>query len=128
MANDNTSPKSKQDGFIWLAVVVLFMAGIFVSDYVTHQPMAFRIVGWIILLAMSAGLAYCTSQGKDFLVFAKDARMELRKVVWPTQQETVRTALLVMAIVIFIGVILWGVDSFFLWFVGILTGHGVLHS
>jgi preprotein translocase subunit SecE len=41
----------------------------------------------------------------------KEARIEVRKVVWPTHQETTQTSLLVLALVLIAALILWGLDS-----------------
>ena len=49
---------------------------------------------------------------------------ELRKVVWPSRQETVQTSLMVFLLVIILGLILWGLDAFLLWAVRWLTGQG----
>ena len=49
-------------------------------------------------------------------------KQELKKVVWPTKQETTQTALGVIAIVVIIGLILWLIDMFFGWSIGTLYG------
>jgi preprotein translocase subunit SecE len=45
----------------------------------------------------------------------KGARTEIRKVVWPTRQETMQTSLLVLAVVVVVGFILWGLDTLLGW-------------
>lgn len=44
----------------------------------------------------------------------RETRTELRKVVWPTREETIRLTLVVLAISSVIGVILFAGDSVFL--------------
>ena len=49
--------------------------------------------------------------------------VELRKVVWPTRQETIQTTLIVVAMVVVAALILWGLDKVFFWLVAWLTGQ-----
>ncbi len=55
--------------------------------------------------------------------FFKNARAELRKVVWPTRQETLQTALVVVAMVVVLALVLWGLDGVLVWLIGSLTGQ-----
>lgn len=64
-----------------------------------------------------------THKGQRIWAFAREARMELRKVIWPTRPETVRTTLVVVAVVIVVALFLWGLDAFLLWAAGFLTGQ-----
>ena len=64
-----------------------------------------------------------TSKGLQLWSFIKGARIELRKVVWPTRQETIQTTLVVVAMVVVAALILWGIDTLFFWLVGWLTGQ-----
>lgn len=66
-------------------------------------------------------LFFFTAQGQRFNTFLQASRAELRKVVWPTRQETVRTTLLVVVMVVIAGLFLWAVDSLLLWMVSFLT-------
>ena len=53
-----------------------------------------------------------------------DAKLEVRKVVWPTRQETIQTTLVVLVMVLIIGILLWLVDMLLLAIVRALTGQG----
>jgi preprotein translocase subunit SecE len=55
-------------------------------------------------------------------VLAKEARVEIRKVVWPTRQETTQTTLIVVAVVLVMSLLLWGVDSLLGWIVSLIVG------
>lgn len=117
-----------RDRLLWLVVAFIICGGIFGSSYVAHYQLAFQIVGWLLLLSFAAGIGYLTHQGKNFVALAKESKNELRKVVWPSRDETVKTAMIVMVIVFITGFILWGIDTLFLWLVGLLAGHGVFHG
>jgi preprotein translocase subunit SecE len=66
-----------------------------------------------------------TEKGRWVIDFFRDSRQELRKVVWPTRQETVQTTMVVAVMVIVLSLVLWGVDGVLVWLIGWLTGqHG----
>jgi preprotein translocase subunit SecE len=81
----------------------------------------------VVLLALSGGAVaiFLTSiQGRQLWRFAVDARMEVRKVVWPTRQETVQTTLIVMVMVLILGLMLWLFDMALMAILRFLTGQG----
>ena len=65
-----------------------------------------------------------TAMGRNVWKFAADARTEVRKVVWPTRQETIQTTLIVLFVVLLVGIFLWLVDMMLLSIVKALTGQG----
>jgi preprotein translocase subunit SecE len=111
------------NSFKWAVILVLVAAGIVANSYFVNQPVALRLVGWVVLLAIAAFIAFQTSQGQQVWAFLQEARIEMRKVIWPTRQETVQTTLVVIAMVGIASLFLWGVDSLLLWLVGLLTGQ-----
>jgi preprotein translocase subunit SecE len=48
----------------------------------------------------------------------------VRKVVWPTRQETLQTSLAIFVAVLLTALFLWGIDSILFWLVTMLTGQG----
>lgn len=107
----------------WAGVVVLLIAGIVANVYFAQVAGAIRAIGWIVLLAVCAAIASLTTQGKAIIAFSKDARLELRKVVWPSRQETVQTTLMVLVLVVVMSLILWGIDTFLMWAIAWMTGQ-----
>jgi len=69
-----------------------------------------RVVGLIAAVGVAAAIALQTDKGRTLASFVKDAQIEVRKVVWPTRQETVQTTLVVMVVVIIIAIFLWILD------------------
>jgi preprotein translocase subunit SecE len=55
--------------------------------------------------------------------FFGESRAELRKVVWPTREETMQTTLVVAVMVIVLSLVLWGMDGLLVWLIGWLTGQ-----
>ena len=66
-------------------------------------------------LIVAAAIFIKSAQGDRFLHFVKETRIELRKVVWPTREETIKTTGFVLIAVIIVAIFLWIVDAFFTW-------------
>lgn len=79
-----------------------------------------------VVLAVVAALAmiYQTQLGKAAWATMQGSRIEMRKVVWPTRQESVQTTLLIAVVVLIMALALWGLDNVLLWAVKGLTGRG----
>lgn len=112
----------KVNGLFWLLAAALVSAGIVANSYFGEVALPLRLAGWIVLACVFIAIIFQTTQGKKFWGFAKEARIELRKVVWPSRQETVKTTMVIAGLVVVMALILWGVDSVLLWAVGLLTG------
>lgn len=115
--------ETRLDWLKWTLVVVLVLAGLIGNHYYSAFPMVVRTLGWLTILAISGFIASTTQKGRWMLEFFRDSRMELRKVVWPTREETVQTTLVVAAMVVVLALILWGMDGILVWLVGWLTGQ-----
>lgn len=113
----------KQDALLWVLIAVLLCAGIVAYYYFQELAWALRASAALVLICIIIAIASQTSQGNKAWNFAKEARFELRKVVWPTRQETIQTTMIVVAMVVIMALILWGVDSILMWAVSWLTGQ-----
>ena len=69
-------------------------------------------------------LLLTTDMGHNVWGFMLEAKLEVRKVVWPSGTETWQTTLMVFAMVFFVGLILWLFDMFLFWGIRFLTGQG----
>lgn len=110
------------DGLKWLVVVLLLAAGIGGNFYYAEYSLLYRVLGLLVLAFVAAFVAVQTVQGAAFWKLAKEARTEIRKVVWPTRQETTQTTLIVVAFVIVMALILWGLDTLLGWLVSLAIG------
>ncbi|AGH82342.1 preprotein translocase subunit SecE [Psychromonas sp. CNPT3] len=108
------SSKSSLDGLKWVITVLLLVA-IIAGNYIYGESVHIiaRILICLVLAALAIFSAAMTEKGKTFIEFATDARSEVRKVVWPTRQETVQTTLIILAVSTIVGLILWGLDGIF---------------
>lgn len=98
---------SRFDMLKWLLVVVLVVVGVVGNQYYSAEPILYRVLALLVIAAAAAFVALQTGKGKAF-VLAKEARAEIRKVVWPTRQETTQTTLIVVAVVLVMALLLWG--------------------
>jgi preprotein translocase subunit SecE len=103
--------------------VVFVVAGVAAFYYFSETLLLFRVIGMLVAVAMAAGLMLTTELGQGVWQFALESKQEVRKVVWPTREETTRTTLLVFAMVTVVGLILWFLDMFLFWGVRLLTGQ-----
>lgn len=106
----------------WALAIIITCAGLVANYYYQEVAGPLRLAGWIILAILVFVVALQTSQGKKFFGFAKDARMELRKVDWPTRQETIQFTMGVVVMVIVMSLALWLIDTALLWIVKWFTG------
>ena len=113
----------KFDGLKWALIWMLLAAGIVVNYFYSETPWAIKAAIGIVVAAVLIAIALQTAKGRRAWGFIKGARTELRKVVWPTRQETVQTTLIVVAMVVVTALFMWGVDSFFMWAVSWMTGQ-----
>lgn len=120
----STKPTAPRfDVIKWLVVVLLIAAGVWANYYYSQLDWALRLAGWIVLICVVVAIILQTAVGEKTWVFAKDAQRELRKVVWPTRQETIQTTMVIIGMVVLMALILWGIDSILLWIISWLTGQ-----
>jgi preprotein translocase subunit SecE len=96
-----------------LAVVIL-LAGIVGYYYYADLPAVVRALGVIVSVVVAAWVAMQTARGELLWKFIQASRVELRKVVWPTREETVQTTIAVLIFAAVMGVFFWLLDLFLL--------------
>ncbi len=100
----------RMDGLKWLVVLALIIGAAFGNDYFGSQPLIVRVLGMVAVAGVAAFVAFNTAKGHAFWTLAKEAQIEIRKVVWPTPAETNQTTLLVSVVVVITAMILWVFD------------------
>ena len=114
----------KLDSLKFLIAIALLVGGIVQFYYFEEESHLYRVLGLLGLIALAMGVMYTTRLGYGLWLFARDARTEVRKVIWPTRQETMQTTLMVVFMVILVGIMLWLIDMLLRWGVLVLTGQG----
>ena len=114
----DTSDKAK------LTVACLLVVAGIVAFY------ALDVSVWLRWGAVAAGLVLgsvvvaLSRYGTALKQFWVDSRVELRKIVWPTRNETGMTTLVVFVFVIASGVFFWLLDLVLAWATRAFTGQG----
>lgn len=104
--------------------VLLVVAGVGAFYYFSEISSLYRVIGLLVVALAVLGLVLTTNLGRNTWGFFQESRLEVRKVVWPTREETTRTTLLVFAMVFTVGLILWLLDMVLFKGVQLLTGQG----
>ena len=110
------------DTFKLMTAVLVLIAGVVGFYYFEDESQLLRVLGMLAVAVVAFFIAASSDPGRRGLAFVKDARVEVRKVVWPTRQETVQTTLIVVAFVLLVALVLWGLDSFLGWLVSLAIG------
>lgn len=99
------------DGLKWLVIVALVIGGAFANSYyATEFPLIVRVLAMVVVGALAVFIALNTAKGRAFWTLAKEAQVEVRKVVWPTNAETNQTTLVVSVVVVLTAILLWIFD------------------
>ncbi|NND45913.1 MAG: preprotein translocase subunit SecE [Xanthomonadales bacterium] len=105
------------DSLLLLLSVLMLLAGIGAYYYYEDAAItAVRVAGLIAVAGLASWVAAQSEQGGAFFRFLKEADIERRKVVWPSHQETVQTALMVLVVTLLISLLLAGID----WVLGVI--------
>ncbi len=120
-----TKAEQQPSGFDTVKLLVSLMmivAGIIGFYYFKEESQLFRVLGILAVVIVAFLIISTTLIGKKSLGFARDSRVEVRKVVWPTRQETTQTTIAVLVMVLIVAIMLWLIDMFLGWSVRSLLG------
>ncbi|MDB6044161.1 MAG: preprotein translocase subunit SecE [Gammaproteobacteria bacterium] len=107
-----------------VVAILIVLAGVVGYYLLANQAAWLRwlpVVGGIVLAAV---VIAWSQYGTDLRQFMHDARVELRKIVWPSRQETGMTTVVVFVFVLAAGLFFWGLDLVLAWATRALTGQG----
>jgi preprotein translocase subunit SecE len=113
-----------RDNIKLASAVALVVLGITAFYYFADYSALLRVIGLLVVGASAVALVYQTTIGQQVWQFFVDSRMEVRKIVWPTQEETMQTTLVVFVMVLVMGIMLWLFDMMLVAIVRALTGQG----
>ena len=106
------------------AAAGIALAGVAGYYLLAGQPSWMRWIAVVAGLALGAVAIAFSAYGAAFREFVVLARVELRKIVWPTRDESLKTTAVVFGFVIVFGLFFWGLDFVLAWVTKALTGQG----
>ena len=110
------------DWLKWGLVGIIVALAVYANWYYQEQSLFLRVLGLLMAGAVAFVIAVKTEKGNTAWNLIKEARSEIRRVVWPTNNETTQTTLVVLVMVFIFSLILWGLDSLLSWLVSSLIG------
>ncbi|MBK9655456.1 MAG: preprotein translocase subunit SecE [Rhodanobacteraceae bacterium] len=120
----NESDSSKSLDIVKLVVAGVLAIGSAVAFYwfADQWPTWARVLMVLAGVGIGAAVGLSSGPGILFRKFLRDAQIEVRKVVWPTRQETWQTTLIVAVAVLIIGIMIWVIDVILSWAVRLMMG------
>lgn len=121
------SSGSPLDAVLWLVAIALLIGSALVNQHLPAywapaNDIWVRVGVILACIVVALGLLYATHQGKGFVRLLKDSRIELRRVTWPTKQETVTTSWQVLVVVVVTSIVLWCFDYLLGWAIKFIIG------
>ena len=121
-----TTPETSQSGVLdiikLLAAAGILVGGLYGYYYLVEMSLPLRVL--LVLGGLIAGVAVAmtSTQGQRLWAFSQGSRVEIRKVIWPTKQETTQTAIAVFVFTLVMALFFWALDSGLLWLTRQLVG------
>lgn len=110
MSEKTESMDTKLDWLKWAVVAVIVAAAVYANSYFAAESLLLRTIGLLIVAGIAGWVAAQTAKGSSFVTLCLEARTEIRKVVWPTRQETTQTTIVVLIVIFILAIILWLLD------------------
>jgi len=118
--------ETSSSGFLDIVKLLIaagaLIGGLFAYYYYIEVSLPLRVLMVLGGTAAGIGLGMTSSQGRRLWAFIQGSRIEIRKVVWPTKQETTQTAIAVFVFTLIMALFFWALDSFLLWLTRTLVG------
>jgi preprotein translocase subunit SecE len=126
--NEQTQVQEADGGFagtLTVAVAIaLLIAGIAAFYLLDTHPDWQRWGSTGIGVVAAIAVFMLSPLGRRFWQFILDSRVELRKVVWPSRQETLQTTAVVFGFITIAGLFFWVLDVLLAWATRLLSGQG----
>ena len=122
-AQTETSQSGVLDTIKLLIASAALIGGLYAYYY--YEPSVAQAIRVLMVLAGTVagiGIAMTSVQGHRLWHFIQGSRVEIRKVIWPTKQETTQTAIAVFVFTLIMMLFFWILDSGLLWLTQKLVG------
>jgi len=121
-ATEQTSESGVLDILKLLVAAGAIVGGLYGYYYYLEVSLPLRVLMVLGGLAGGTAIAMTSTQGRRLWAFVQGARIEIRKVIWPTKQETTQTAIAVFVFTLIMALFFWGLDSILLVITRTLVG------
>ena len=110
--NDNVGQQQSSllDTVKLLGSVLILLAGVISYYYLIQISILLRVLIVLASVVVSLVIFFQTQRGKTLWEFFQGSRVEIKKVIWPTKQETFQTTLTVFVFVLIMGIFFWLLD------------------
>lgn len=119
--------RSGKDVVLWLIAVLAMIGATLSPQYLggywaaaNNEFVRIAVVVGLVISALAC-IAF-THQGGAFKVLLKDAGVELKRITWPSKDETVTYTWQVVVVTIVVGILVWILDNIFTKLVGLVLG------
>ena len=103
--------------------IIFVVAGVTAFYHFSEVSLLYRVLSLVAVVVAAIGLVLTTDMGRSVWSFVLESKQEVRRVVWPTREETIRTTLMVFLMAFIVGLVLWCLDMFLFWGIRLLTGQ-----
>ncbi len=110
------------DWIKWSVVLAILGSVAIGNSIFSDESLLYRVLAGLVLGVIACVVAAQTRSGAAFWDLAKGSRAEIRRVVWPAQNERNRATLMVVIFVFFMALVLWALDALFGWLGSLLLG------
>ncbi len=121
MHSESKESRCRLEVIKWVIVTLLLTIAIVGNYYYRDSPTLLRSLTVALIIIAAGAMALITTIGKGIVTFARESRIEVRKVVWPTRHETLRTTLIVATVTAVMSMILWGLDGILVSLISFIT-------
>ncbi|MFM1546736.1 MAG: preprotein translocase subunit SecE [Candidatus Pseudothioglobus sp.] len=111
---DNLKSGSDQWKTILAIAIVIAALALYYVNPLNFNTLT-KVLITLLWFVIAGSVFIKSTQGDRFLHFLRETRIELRKVVWPTREETAKTTGIIMIAVVVVAIFLWIIDAFFTW-------------
>jgi len=115
MSQQTIDSSEQKSGWVSLVAVAIVIAALVLYYTLIDQGYWVRLGALLGGIALAVILMAFSADGKRFIAYSKDSWLEVKKVVWPTRQESTRMTLVVFGFVLIMALFLWLIDKLVEW-------------
>ena len=117
MSQQTIESSEQKSGWVSLVAVAIVIAALVLYYTLIDQGYWVRLSALLGGIALAVILMAFSADGKRFIAYSKDSWLEVKKVVWPSRQESTRMTLVVFGFVLIMALFLWLIDKLVEWLV-----------